>query len=395
MRVLLLSLTPRERALGLLVARCLGQAPKTELHFLSRDPEWVVRFSRHVSSFQILRAEEGDDEATVSGIYRNIERTGAQVVLPTGIPSTSFLSANRDILSEFVAVAPSPRPNDFDMVADKWLLTKYLAERELCYPPTVLCTDDEEFDKGIHGLSFPVLLKPRQDRRLGAGIKRFETTKQLQDYLDGEPKPHDQYVVQRFIRGHDVGCNMLCHRGRVLAHTIHRPLTLAPQPFAPAGVIEYVDDEQVFDLCTKLVRALVWSGPANIDLGYDEESGQPNVFEFNPRYWGSLLGGLSAGINFPYLHCLAGLGVEFAQPSYRRQPFANTRVRRTLSLYLAQNRHRGRFTLAQTRLRFHLADPLPATIEFASRNWRAMRRLRRLGGDWKGTRPRTPYGTVG
>src|SRR3712207_9519956 len=48
---------------------------------------------------------------------------------------------------------------------------------------------------------------------------------------------------------------------------------------------------------------------------------QVGVLEFNPRYWASLMGSLSVGVNFPYLHCLAGVGVPFSRPAYSKKRY--------------------------------------------------------------------------
>ena len=373
LNVLQLGLRPAEGTIALPIARCLGKAPNVRLHVLSKDPRSIVRFSRYVSSFHVLQDEERLDEA-MSDVCDVVERTGAKAILPTANPSARFISANQDVLSRFLAVPPSPTLDEYNMVADKWLLANYLAEQKLCYLPTVLCTVDETFEQGLRGLSFPVLLKPREDSTRGRGIKRFETADQLQGYLEDKPEHFGRYIVQSYIRGYDVGCNMLCQDGRVLAYTVHKACVSGAEPYAPADVIEYVEDERVIDLATRLVSALRWNGLANIDLRYDEESGQVHVLEFNPRYWASLLGGLSVGINFPYLHCLAGLGVTFPRPAYVKKRFV---VKRPLSLYLAQSRRGGfrrGFTLGETTLRYRIADPLPSAVTLANRGWQAMQR---------------------
>jgi len=345
------------------VARCLGKAPNTKLHVLALtgNPRVNVRFSRYVSTFHAYRGE--DDEAIISTIYSIVERTKAEVVLPSFTLATRFVSAHQDVLSQFVAVPPSPAPDVIDMVSDKWLLANYLARHKLCYPPTVLCTADETFERDLRRLSFPVLLKPREDLTDGAGIRLFNGVKQLRVFLEENPEHLGRYIVQSLISGYDMGCNVLCQEGRILAFTIQRAYIPARRPYSPAAVIEFVEHEQVLDLVTRLVSALGWSGVANVDLRYDEDSEQVRVLEFNPRYWTSLLGSLSAGVNFPYLHCLAGVGVPFSRPAYFNKRFVVKETLNQLSVQRHRGEHERRLTLGDTAWRYDIADPLPNVVK--------------------------------
>ena len=41
------------------------------------------------------------------------------------------------------------------------------------------------------------------------------------------------------------------------------------------------------------------------------------VLEINPRYWGSVMASLFAGVNFPYLACMEGMGIPLPEPDFR------------------------------------------------------------------------------
>jgi predicted ATP-grasp superfamily ATP-dependent carboligase len=347
------------------VTRCLGQAPSVQLHALAVGRFWSIDlFSRYVSSYRHLPSlhvydEETDDRA-IDTIYRSVKRTGAKVILPASAHSIRFVSAHQGVLSQFVAVPPSPTLDAFDMVSDKWLLTKFVAEHQLCHPPTVLCTMGKTFERDLRELSFPVLLKPRQDLRDGVGIKRFDTAEQLLFFLGEEPGHSGRYIVQNLIQGYDVSCSVLCQEGKILAYTIHKNYIPSQRPYSSlAAVIEFVEDEQVLDVVTRLMSALGWSGVVNIDLRYEEKSRRVRVLEFNPRYWGSLMGSLSAGVNFPYLQCLAGIGVPFNKPAYSKKRFVAKEISSLYSALRRRGGHQKGFAFNDTTLRYDLVDPLP------------------------------------
>jgi predicted ATP-grasp superfamily ATP-dependent carboligase len=341
------------------VARCLGKTPNVRLHVAAppRDRWSGVRFSRYASSFHVLDGIDGDQ--TLDTLYDIAKRTKAEVILPASESPTRFVSVHQDVLSQFITVPPSPAPDVLDMVSDKWLFTSHLARHGLSHPPTVLCTADASFERKLTEVSFPVLLKPRQDLMDGRGIRRIDDAQRLRTFLQENPEYLEGYIVQSFIRGHDVGCSVLCQEGEILAYTIQRGVVPSARPYTPAAVIEFVKDEQVLDLVTRLVSGLKWSGVANIDTRYDEESKQVRALEFNPRYWGSLLGSLSAGVNFPYLHCLAGFGLRFPRPVYSNKRYLVKEPWKQLHAFKNRGDPQKRIAVGETQLRDQLADPLP------------------------------------
>jgi len=83
--------------------------------------------------------------------------------------------------------------------------------------------------------------------------------------------------------------------------------------------IEFVYDERVVQVVERLMRLLNWSGVAHIDLRFDQDEDEIKVIEINGRYWGSLLGSLNAGINFPALavQCCNGVAIEKKTYSFK------------------------------------------------------------------------------
>jgi predicted ATP-grasp superfamily ATP-dependent carboligase len=130
-----------------------------------------------------------------------------------------------------------------------------------------------------------------------------------------------------------------------------------------------VRDEKVLAQVAALMQSLHWSGVANIDFKLDEQKGSMTVLEVNPRYWGSLLASLYAGVNFPYLACLEGMGLPLPESEFR--PVRFTWHKRRLVAGLLAPKGKERVQSHGTVVRYLLADPMPELVEFG---WRIGRR---------------------
>ena len=115
---------------------------------------------------------------------------------------------------------------------------------------------------------------------------------------------------------------------------------------------------------------------------------QVHLLDFNPRYWTSLLGSLAAGVNFPYLSCLAALGIDFEPP---------TPVLRRFFTAEAAVKHVGRkclgrssptITVRESGLAYAFSDPGPRAFNLAKRLTQGLAAKGSLGSVGVGTRPR-------
>jgi hypothetical protein len=202
----------------------------------------------------------------------------------------------------------------------------------------------------------------------------FHNPSALRAYLNRDPAIDERYMLQNCIAGFDIDCSVLCRNGRILAHTAQTGVVL--QKFAYATGIRLVDDARLLGVVRKLVAELNYSGIAHLDFRYDRGHRCYRLIDFNARYWNTLLGSVSAGVNFPYLACLAALGLEFPNPPYEKQTF---------HLWKAMTREligfvRGRRTwppIHRSEFRFILSDPLPELVySFLTFKSRILDRLR-------------------
>ena len=106
-----------------------------------------------------------------------------------------------------------------------------------------------------------------------------------------------------------------------------------------------------------------WSGVVHFDLRYDEQDNTAKIVEINPRYWTSLLGSLIAGVNFPYLACLAALKADIPKTRYQFKRYVSSKASIRI---MTQNFLRGRrtdFGFDSTKFKFIVKDPFPEMSE--------------------------------
>jgi len=322
----------------------LGRSAVHRVHVVSSDRAARVRWSRHVASFTRAPA---DDDARFDLLQRVTRRVRADVVLPVCETGVRLLQQRGHELPAGVALAPCSGTLD---VGDKWLLAAMLRDHGLPHPPTWPVTGTADVD------AFPLLLKPRRMSG-GWGIHEFADRASLAAHLARHPEVTDDHVLQAFVPGSDLGVNVLCERGRVLAWSVQRPVAGA----AGCGVataIETCEHPDAVEQVHELVAALDWSGVANVDLRVDVRDGRVTVLEVNPRYWSSLLASDAAGVAFPHLACLAALGIAFATPRPRAQRFVQAKA----SVRAWSRRLLGRgapLALRETIWPYLVADPAP------------------------------------
>jgi predicted ATP-grasp superfamily ATP-dependent carboligase len=345
---------PCNNPLAYYAIRCLKQA-NSEFNInvivssvqVLDDNEWLYfyKYSAYIDNLVVsensMNSLEYLDEVT-----RIIENQGINLIFPASEEGFKFVSKYRYELSKFCRIVALPSEENLDAAFDKWKLHLLLQKHNIPTPETVLLKEIEN----ISQFTYPVILKP-VDGSGGKNIQKFESLEK-ENFQVICNYPNDAYIVQKYVPGHDIGCSVLCQDGQVLAYTIQQQLGLT-EGFTPKiDKLKFVHDSAVIDIVTKTMNVLKWSGVANLDLRYNSQTGQINVIEINPRFWQSLMGSLSVGVNFPYILYLLSNNINFERISYKEQYYAKFHR-------FIQDAFNGslEYSLFDTNVKYFLSDP--------------------------------------
>jgi predicted ATP-grasp superfamily ATP-dependent carboligase len=134
------------------------------------------------------------------------------------------------------------------------------------------------------------------------------------------------------------------------------------------GGMRFPDDDRVVSLGRDICRASGYHGVAHIDMRIDERTGQVNVIEFNPRFWGSLIYASWMGVNF--LEAGVAILERSSRPAFQAVsgfcPFLGASPG-VLAHWAARGfRLHGLSSAQQKAWSMQVLDPMPEWIEWAN-----------------------------
>lgn len=254
-----------------------------------------VRFSRFISGY--LTITDQDLKNPNSKILRLINRycreKRVNTIIPSDMESFLFTAAIKNKVKK-VKVFPISSTATLQALNNKFEFTCMLQKYALPHPKSVLIS--KETDLKTMGLSFPIIIKPL-DMHSGMGVVKISSLKNAYMYL----RTKNEYnvlplIAQEFAHGVSTDISFLSKRGKIIAWTI--------QTANKKGGITYVENDYILKITKRLAAKLNYTGIAHIDMLWDRKKDKVAILEFNPRFWGSLLGSKMAGVNFVHLGML-------------------------------------------------------------------------------------------
>jgi len=298
-------------ALGVIQSLLLREGVK--IFSLSNRRRNAARFFRQIAASDLTNDCSGDEES-LEATCEAARKHSVDIVVPVAERATGILAQYADRLNPSHRTIPIPTYKSFQIATDKSRLAGFCSENGIPCPRTYPA---EEFCGMIEDdsltLEFPVIWKPVRGEG-GKGVKLIASEMEFRGTdFETRKQVYGDAVVQEFVDGYDIDLSLLALNGDILAYTIQRGILGRKSRFAAPGGIEFVHLPPLLEVASALTRALGYSGVAHLDFRCDRRDGLFKLVDMNCRFWGSLLGSLKAGVNFPWLACEAGLGkrVEF------------------------------------------------------------------------------------
>lgn len=211
-----------------------------------------------------------------------------------------------------------PKRDSLVIADNKELLTKHAQEIGLRCPKTLFRVHpDMIMDVCRKELTYPCIIKFRGDKRETHWNpeERYSIVYSPEIMSSEYLRMHEIEefpVVQEYIYGRGFGYFALFDKERNLkAQFCHKRIREYPVAGGPSSCCESFYDDELVRMGKRLLESLDWVGLAMVEFKYDEVRNEYFIIEVNPRYWGSLPLAVYSGVNFPVLHALSALDVDY------------------------------------------------------------------------------------
>jgi predicted ATP-grasp superfamily ATP-dependent carboligase len=306
----------------------------------------------------------------VEHLLEHLDDNEYDVLLPMCDYTTIAISLHREALETRVRV-PVPDSETLMMSRDK-LETLTIARRiGIEIPETHCVRQRSELETIADSIDYPCVFKLRRGVG-GAGLRFPDSSEALMQCFDSLPAASDMVVdhqspiIQEYIPGevHDV-C-LLFNRGEPRAALTQKRIRTYPSTGGVGIQNQTTDEPELKDQAVRLLRALKWHGPAQVEFKIDSRDGLPKLMEVNGRYWGTLDLSRRAGIDFAFLACRLALDGDI-DPVVEYEVGVTARWAFPLGLLYVMNTPGGWRSLSEI-VRFEaddarwLSDPLPLLI---------------------------------
>jgi predicted ATP-grasp superfamily ATP-dependent carboligase len=343
------------------VVQSLGMSGMTKIFILTTHKN-IVKYSKYCIPFYISNPFDHKGYKEINSLMKHVlTKYSIDVVLPVAEKGIYYIHQN-DWLKKW-NIAPIPDIPTISKVGDKGWLATIAKNIGIDSPDSVLISNKSDMEKAERINKYPVLIKPVNGAG-GHGILLINNKKMLFDQLKKRIANNHKksFIIQEIITGSDMDISILCRYGKILAYTIQEPIQKSKNVFSFSKMIQFLHNSDILESCRKLIEYVKWNGVAHLDFLFKKSDKKLYLIDFNPRFWGTLLGSTRAGINFPYLACLSAIGIQNTNPKYKHIKYYEMDRTQMLSMLIGKKDEKLAM-MKNSTLYFSLLDPLPTIFK--------------------------------
>jgi predicted ATP-grasp superfamily ATP-dependent carboligase len=301
--------------------RALGRAGVRTIAVSEYDDPPAFR-SRYVDETVSAPDPRADLSAYARRLLELAEREDVLTVVPLREPDVYALASRRPAFAAHVGT-PWPAPDTLRRVQDRVELFAAAERAGVPAPETELFDDWTAWDEPVivkarYTLPAEEYVGPESAARYRHGTTRYVEPGRAPDREATVAAMGHVPIVQEYVPGtEEYGFFALYDEGEAVATFQHRQLRGYKYSGGPSAYRESVDIPELEAAGLRLLDHLDWHGLAMVEFLRDDETGEFELMEVNPRFWSSLPFTVQAGVDFPnYYRKLAAGERPDADPDY-------------------------------------------------------------------------------
>ena len=276
------------------------------IYLLTNKKNNPAKHSKFLSGYYEYEDQESKQQI-IEKIIKLVKENQIDLIMPIGEGDGRLVSEYRETLEKYATCTWLPDIDKFDIGVNKRRLAEELIQNNIPCPSFTLVSNADNLFEKAEEFGYPVLVKPSRGAS-GRLIKKIDTREELEEFAQ-TANQNNEFILQPYIMGSDIDCSVLCKDGEIICYTIQQGIADEGNSFKPRESIEFVDDLEVLEVTSRMMKVLNWSGVAHVDLRKDEADKKVKIIEINGRFWASVVAShLKAEVNFPVILAKLSLG---------------------------------------------------------------------------------------
>lgn len=319
-----------------------------DFYLLTHNPKNAARFSIYIKKVYYYDQNENIGER----IINIMKDQKFDLIMPYDEIETRKIKEVSERLNAFTQCTWGTDPEMFNKGIHKLELANFLKQHNIPCPYFTTYDNKVELQEMIKTFDFPLLIKPVRSSA-GRNIQKIFDLPTLDKFFENKNIDSKNFMIQPFLIGSDVTCNVICKHGEVICHTIQESPIKTGEEFNANDNLTFKEDAGVIKIVREMMKLLQWHGVACVDLRRDIRNNQAYILEINGRFWASVAPSLDkAGVNFPLILAKLSMGEPITIPTQKEA----TQI--SISEYLKQARKRKLLPLNATKFGSYLHDPI-------------------------------------
>lgn len=286
---------------GLAISRSLGRRGVTvELgdHYRINP----TRFSKYVSKAFVYPSPIDKPYDFFEWLHNHIKKRSYDMVIPINDYTYEICTRHQKELLPYTRMGVNDWET-FEIARDKSKTFEQAAKVGVPMPKTWVPKSMDELEQISRELpEYPILMKPARS----SGSRGLIVVHNKADLLKNYAKLSQRFgtmLVQEFIPGQQVlDVPMIFNMQKeIRAAMVSNRIRMYPVEAGPNTAGYAVINEPLRQKAVQLMESIGWKGVCLVEFRVDERDGIPKLMEINPRFWGSLQLGITAGIDWPWM----------------------------------------------------------------------------------------------
>lgn len=297
---------------GLGIARSLGERGVPVIGLTAHRSAYG-NFSRYLKAVRCADSST-EPEILLDQLIALGQKLGRRSVLfPTRDSDLVLLDRFRQQLDPYFQLV-MPAADALERCLNKWETFRWATQVGVPTPKSWLIQDHDDLRRASDEITYPCVLKPLAAHHWRTGdnwalvgqrkaisvASREELASEYSSVARAEPRT----LVQEIIRGGDeclviAGCYMDQQSIFQAGFNIQK-LVQVPAGFGTGCIVQTADRPELFERTIALLRAMEFSGIAEVEYKWDAANHEYKLIEVNPRPWDQHRLGAATGVDLMY-----------------------------------------------------------------------------------------------